>query len=295
MSNAVGGVVSSPGILTVSSAAPSVVQLSFTEGTGKNTTNACAYFGNEVITFGTPGMNTFVPVGPYAPNTNFNRYSLYVGASGGSRGVDLYTTNSLPPPTAPQNAGQPNWMGTFSAFTICGWINVINGTYRTAGGNGGLGSAIFHCSDPLNSQPNGIELTYKGNGELFCGINDDNNNAYLMGSMGTVGANDLSVPPGTAGYQGVWGTDFTGTNHDWVFFAVTWQGGLPPTTPSMQFYFGPATNAAALDPISLVPTNQLGVAQTTIPNTGQGTVGGLSPIAGSSRSNSSGADSRISG
>ena len=57
----------------------------------------------------------------------------------------------------------------------------------------------------------------------------------------------------------------------------------------MHFYFGSPTNAAALDPISFGTTNQLNVEQTNIPNTGQGTVGGFSPIAGTSRTTSSGA------
>jgi hypothetical protein len=64
VSNSVGGVVSTSAIVTVQSAAPQVIQLSFTEASGKQTTNAAAYFGQELITANTPGITQFCPQGP---------------------------------------------------------------------------------------------------------------------------------------------------------------------------------------------------------------------------------------
>jgi hypothetical protein len=185
--------------------------------------------------------------------------------------VDLFTTNSLP---ASPNPGQPNWLGTFNGFTITAWINIGQAGARTAGG---LGSAIFHCSDPSADQPNGIELTYKTpelgaqyNGNLACVINDDADwdtvNTYnIMSTVSILGTTDMAPD-------------------NWIFFAITWDG----SNANLTYYFGDGQNAATLD-VSRVSVNRFGVAQTNISNTGQGTVGGYSPIAGSSRSNSSGA------
>ena len=79
--------------------------------------------------------------------------------------------------------------------------------------------------------------------------------------------------------------DSIGLPYNWVFLAVTWDGSL--STSNMTYYFGSQTNAATPD-ATVTVYNRLGVVQTNIPNTGQGTVGGYSPIAGGSRTSTTG-------
>jgi hypothetical protein len=195
----------------------------------------------------------------------------------------LYTTNSL---AASPNSGNgaPNWVGTLNAFTITAWINIGQAGSRTAGT---LGSAIFHCSDNSANQPNGIEITYKTvecgaqyNGNLACVINDDadwdtgSTGTYPLMSTVSIGNPDI--------LSGVVTNGCDPTN--WVFFAITWDG---PNT-NLTYYFGSGLDAATQD-VARVSFNRFGIAQTNIPNTGQGTVGGYNLSGGSSRTGNSGA------
>lgn len=281
VSNSVGGVLSSAATLSVAVANPHLFYLSFVEGTDRFTNSSVSSAQQDINTYNIPGaiqggghfrqqnsggngigagtypvFTANVPVGPYAPNPNYNRYALNMGdvrytnfnagivGSQGNRWVDF--TNSIGSPA--------NTLGSFNALTICGWLNAGALTYR--GNNGGMGGVIlFAETEPDRS---GFTLSHKADWSIQLNVNEwPGGSLYRSSGIVPVVTNGLAVP--------------TFPNDNWVFFAVTYDGTL--TSANLNYYFGSPTTEVHLDDGSPQSANR-GI----ITNTGPLTVGNLNGI-----------------
>ena len=280
VSNAVGGVLSEIATLTVLSADPHLMYLSFVEGTEQTTNSTIAAAnqnihtanvgvmqggsrfrqnnsGNNGIGAGTyPVFGSYVPAGPFAPNPVYNRFSLNMGdvrytnfpsglVSGqGNRWLDF--TNTVGSPV--------NTLGAMNGLTICGWLNAGSLTFR--GVNSGMGAQIvFAAAEPSRS---GFALSHKSSWALQLNVNE-----WPGGALN----HSTGVVPVVAGSDG--NAIFPETN--WIFFAVTYDGTL--TSQNLNYYFGKSDVEVALDSNSPQDYNR-GV----ITNTGPLTVGNCNGV-----------------
>ncbi len=232
VSNAVGGVLSSPVTLTVLPPDPGIVLHSFSETTGNSTTNlgALAGYGRVRVAGGFPSfISTNVPAGPFAPSTVHNPYSLHSGITGGNRAIDL--TNSLVSPIG--------GLGSMNGLTICGWLNSANGSYRST--STGRGTAIINAN--AGGTIGGFVLGYRDNA-FSSGATTWNQN--VNGRL-VLHVNEWKTDPVTAQASSA-DTIPINTNlppENWVFFAVTYDG--LSTTDNLRYYFGNANQEATND------------------------------------------------
>jgi hypothetical protein len=280
VTNSVGGVLSSTATLSVTLANPHLMYLSYVEGTDR-TTNSTITAANQnilsanvgAVNGGTrfrqnnssangigagtyPVFSANVPVGPFAPNPAYNRYSLNMGdvrytnfpsglvGSQGNRWLDY--TNSIGSPA--------NTLGSMDGLTICGWINAGALTFR--GNNSGMGGQIaFAVGEPVRA---GFVLSHKADWSLQLNVNE---------WPGGAGNRSFGIVPVVSGPDG--NAIFPETN--WVFFAVTYDG--TQTDNNLNYYFGNAETPVALDSGSPQTYNK-GV----ITNTGPLTIGNCNAV-----------------
>jgi len=285
VSNAVDGVLSSNVTLIVVSANPHLMYSSFVEGTDRTTNSTIgsanqnihtanvgivqggARFrqqnaGGNGIGAGTyPVFSANVPSGPFAPDPNFNRYSLNMGdvrytnfpsglvSSQGNRYLDY--TNTVGSPV--------NTLGSMNGLTICGWLNAGALTFR--GNNSGMGGQIvFAETEPARA---GFALSHKADWTLQLNVNE-----WPGGSL----YRSFGIIPVVTGEDG--NAIFPDTN--WVFFAVTYDGTL--SAQNLNYYFGTPSAEVALDTGSPQDANR-GVITTTGPVT-VGNCNGVTTLTG---------------
>lgn len=217
------------------------VAVSFSEGMGTVTRNMGNLEGHGTFQLnnGYPQFSPNVPVGPFAPNADYNRASLDMGiiyAGQGNRAVDF--TNTFGSPIT-------GTMGALDAFTICGWLNSAH-TNVGSGGN----RIAFALAGATGSQ--GFDLVHLNDGSLQLGVNQFPN------GMPTSSPGKITSDPNAS-------------NANWVFFAVTYDSAL--TTDPVKFYFGKPDALVTFDS-AITYTNSRGV----IDPSGPLTIGNFSPV-----------------
>ncbi len=203
------------------------VEMIFSEGTGTTTTNSGFLAGTAILSPGTttngfPRFTNNVPTGAYVPSSN--TYALNMGivdTTGGGRTVDLTTDNG------PFGGTLGNFVG---GLTVCGWLNS-----RDNGVGSGGNRIAFALETPGGL---GFDVMQKASGTLGFNVNQYNDGGPVSTSQITQDSN--------AGVS------------NWVFFAVTYNPGLP--SGQVKFYFGRPNKLAGLDVARTYfggPTNQI--------------------------------------
>lgn len=191
-----------------------LVEFRFTEGTGVSAINAgsLAGFATFAQPDAFPAFTNLVPSGPFAPASNTTSVDFGDIVTGqGGRSVDL-TTDTV------------GTLGSFTSFTICGWLNTRN-LNEGWGGN----RIAFALDGPGGA---GFDLVQLGNGALRIGINQwpDGGNGGPSSSVGMLKADPQ------AGAS------------NWVFFAVTYDSALD--SGNLKYFFGSPTKLASLDTVN---------------------------------------------
>ncbi|HEX5220746.1 MAG TPA: LamG-like jellyroll fold domain-containing protein [Verrucomicrobiae bacterium] len=225
------------------------ISVSFSEGAGTTTANFgnLAGYGTIQVNNGYPKFSSNVPNGPFAPSASHNRASLDMGliyAGQGNRAVDFTNSFNLLPGT----------LGGFTSMTICGWLN--SGHTNIGSGGNRIVSAL------LTPGGAGFDLVHLNDGSLQLGVNQ-----YPNGTP-------TSAP-------GMITSDESGSNENWVFFAVTYDSALE--IEPVKFYFGKpdqkvafssaitySTNRGVIDPSGVMTIGNFGsvVAARTATGTG---------------------------
>lgn len=233
-----------------------IVDLRFDEQSGLSAANAGSFGGQGEFAQANdfPVFSTNVPTGPMAPDNNTAAVDFgSIGDGQGGRAVDF-------------TLGPDGTLGTFSAFTITGWVNARDLT-EGWGGN----RLVFGLAEPGGA---GIDLVQLRNGALRIGINQWPD-ANPGGPSSSTGAITADANTGSA---------------NWVFFAVTYDSALE--SGNLQYFFGGPTRLAQLDSTHNYrggnPDNG-----GLIEYSGPLTIGNFSPIASARNETGPGGGSRV--
>jgi hypothetical protein len=187
-----------------------------------------------------PTFTNNVPLGPYAPGGNL--WSLYTGTGTGHA---QYAGKAVDFPYAVKSSTVGH-----EQFTVCGWINVTDGTIGS-GGNRIIGTWPNNAGSVTANQRTGFDVVVAANGTLRLGVNQ---------------APDFPTPPGNIGPTSSSGKVTTSAGADpgnWVFFAITYDTALG--SENVQFYFGNGNTQATKDTTAtLVNYNQGAIADATV-------------------------------
>ena len=189
-----------------------LVNVQFSEGTGLSAANSGSFSGpaDFVQANEFPVFSTNVPTGAMTPKGNMAAVDFGTIADGqGGRAIDLAS-------------GPDGTMGSFSAFTLTGWLNAR--TLTAGWGGNRILFALAQTDGP------GFDLVQLDNGALRLGINqwpDGANNGGPSSSTGAIVA-DPQAGPG-----------------NWIFFAVTYDSALE--SGNVKYYFGAPDRLASLD------------------------------------------------
>jgi hypothetical protein len=232
-----------------------VVEMRFSEGNGANTVNGGSLAGSATLAQpdGFPAFTNLVPSGPFAPANNTAALDFSdIAAGQGGRAADL-TTDPL------------GTLGSFNAFTLCGWLNARN-LNEGWGGN----RIAFALDGPGGA---GFDLVQLGNGALRIGINQ-----WPDGGSG-----------GPSSSAGVLKADPQAGVSNWVFFAVTYDSSLD--SGNLKYFFGSPTKLASIDTAS----NYKGGLDNggLIENTGFLTIGNFSDVVGARNEQGPNGGSRV--
>ena len=227
----------------------------FSEDNGGITVNggSLAGFATMAQPDAFPAFTNLVPSGPFSPANNSSSVDFGdIVAGQGGRSVDL-TTEAL------------GTLGTFNAFTICGWLNARNLN------EGWGGNRIAFALDGPNGA--GFDLVQLGNGALRIGINQwpDGGSG---GPSSSVGALKADPQAGAS---------------NWVFFAVAYDPAL--NSGNLKYFFGSPTKLASIDTSS----NYKGGLDNggLIENTGFLTIGNFSDVVGARNEQGPNGGSRV--
>lgn len=209
-----------------------IVETRFEEGFGTTVTNTGMAGGLGIIDFGLtssaagiPAFSNNVPMGPYAPAGNLWSLSFGKGA-----GHAQYAGKAVDFPDSVRQS-----TADLEQFTVCGWINVTDGTIG-GGGNRVISTWPQNANNVTANRLTGFDVVVTANGTMRLGVNM---------------APDYPSPPGNIGPTSSSGKVTVSANADpanWVFFAVSYDSTAPEE--KAKFFFGNAQIPAALDIVS---------------------------------------------
>ena len=205
-----------------------------------------------------PCFSPNVPVGPWAPDPRFNKYSLNMGdilmddtgtnALPGQGGRYVFLTNNTINP--------PNTLGGMNGFTVSGWINSGNLQFVTGHT---YGNQIINCEQVDSGA--GFALVLLADGTMQTVVNNWNNTRTTTRSSPNIIVGNTNHP-----------------NSNWVFFAVTYDGTLG--SANLNYYWGGPDDAATndvLNPLSYgrgvitAPTGAAAIGNWNLENSGGNT------------------------